>query len=153
MKLRKYTAEQLEAAIQSSTSYRQVLQKLNVAAAGGNYEVLKRAIIYFALDITHFTGKGSNKGRSFGPKRPLSDYLSNSHAIQSNKLKKRLLKEHVFEHKCNCCKGTTWLGQCIPLELHHLNGQSNDNTLENLTLICPNCHALTDNYRGKNKTS
>ena len=44
----------------------------------------------------------------------------------------------------------TWNGQTIPLELHHVNGNNKDNSLENLQLLCPNCHALTSNYRNRN---
>lgn len=48
------------------------------------------------------------------------------------------------------CGNTEWLDKHIPLELHHINGNHKDNRLSNLQLLCPNCHALTDNYRGKN---
>jgi len=51
----------------------------------------------------------------------------------------------------NVCKQITWLEKDIPLELHHIDGDHSNNELSNLTLLCPNCHALTDNYRGKNK--
>ena len=63
---------------------------------------------------------------------------------------KRLLNANLKERICEHCENTLWLGNPIPLELHHINGVSSDNRLENLQLLCPNCHALTDNYRGKN---
>ena len=63
MKLHKYSAEQLKIAVEISTSMRQVLQKLNVAAYGGNYDVLRKAIKYFNLNVSHFTGQAWNKGK------------------------------------------------------------------------------------------
>lgn len=151
MKLFKYTLEELKDAVANSTSVRQALDKLGVIPAGGNYRTFKKAIKEFSIDISHFTGKGWNKGRKFQPKRPIEDYLSNGHTIQSHKLRLRLLKEGVFQHICSSCQLTTWNNKPIPLELDHKNGQHIDNTLSNLRLLCPNCHAQTSTYRGKNK--
>lgn len=151
MKLRKYTLEELTNAVASSITKRQVLQKLKVVPAGGNYQVLRKAINYFNLDTSHFKGQGWSKGKSFGPKRPIEDYLSNKHPIQSYKLKLRLVREGYFEPKCYNCNNTKWLGDPIPLELEHIDGNHQNNNLDNLTILCPNCHALTPTYRGKNK--
>jgi len=150
MNLRKYTEEQLTEAVRTSFSYRQVLQKLNVAAYGGNYTVLKKAINHFGLDTTHFRGQGWNKGQTFGPKRPIDDYLSNKHPLQSYKLKNRLIEEEIFQPVCSNCGLDTWLGEQIPLELDHIDGNNKNNNLSNLRVLCPNCHALTPTYRGKN---
>ena len=65
-------------------------------------------------------------------------------------LKERLLKEGVKECKCECCGNTKWMGEPIALELHHVNGVKDDLRIENLQILCPNCHAFTDNYRGRN---
>jgi hypothetical protein len=153
MKLRKYTEQQLEEAIKNSTSLAQALSKLGVAPYGGNYEVLRRAIKYFHLDTSHFTGQTWNKGKSMGPRQPLKRYLNNELQIQSYKLKRKLLSENVLDWKCSSCKNTEWLGRPIPLELDHINGNHSDNQLPNLRLLCPNCHAFTPNYRGKNISS
>ena len=93
------------------------------------------------------SGKGFSKNRF---KMNLIEYLENSQDIQSNKVRIRLLEEGYKEHKCERCGLTTWLGQPIPLELHHIDGNKDNNTLENFQLLCPNCHAFTDSYRGKN---
>ena len=81
---------------------------------------------------------------------PLVEYLEKSDDIQSNKVRLKLLRENYKEYICECCKMSTWLNQPIPLELHHKDGNRNNNSIDNFELLCPNCHAFTDSYRGKN---
>lgn len=145
-----FTKEQLQVAIQTSNSIRGVLIKLNLAPAGGGYQTVKKYVKLFNLDTSHFKGMAWRKGFTFKPKRSLDEYLSNEFPIQSFKLKRRLLKENIFPHKCFNCEQEKWLSKPIPLELHHIDGNNQNNNLNNLQLMCPNCHALTDTYRGKN---
>lgn len=81
---------------------------------------------------------------------PLEQYLQCSKDIQSNKIRNKLLVEGIKQHQCEKCNRTTWNGQPIPLELHHVDGNRFNNEIENFQLLCPNCHALTDSYRGRN---
>lgn len=99
-----------------------------------------------------YAGNQSGKGlsKSNGKKLTLIEYLNTSKDIQSNKVRKKLLEEGYKPHQCERCKLTEWLGEPIPLELHHKDGDRFKNTLENFELLCPNCHAKTDSYRGKN---
>jgi len=146
-----YSIEQLSAAIKQSISIRQTLLVLGLAAKGGNYRIIHNAIKQYGIDISHFKQQGWAKNKIFGPKRKIEDYLSNRFPIGSYKLKIRLLKENFFSAQCSNCLATTWLNQKIPLELEHKNGNHLDNSLDNLCLLCPNCHALTSTYRGKNQ--
>lgn len=149
----KYSDEQLIEAVQKSTSYRQVLKFLSLVEAGGNYVVIKRKIKQLYLDTTHFTGRGWNKGLiiRLQIEKPLDEILVANSTYQSHKLRKRLLKENYFEAKCYKCNLTEWLKQPIPLELEHIDGDRSNNLLNNLTLLCPNCHALTSTWRRRKK--
>ena len=147
-----YTDEDLRNAVQKSYSIAEVCRTLRIKVAGGNYETLKRKFIQWDIDTSHFRGQGWNVGLSFkpNPKKPLSEILINGSNYQPYKLKRRLLAEKLLLRKCNSCARGSWMNQRISLELHHKNGRRSDNRLSNLELLCPNCHALTDNYRGKN---
>jgi hypothetical protein len=151
---RKYTDDQFIEAVKNSFSIRSVLSKIGIRPTGGNYEVAKRRIIDLGLDISHFTGKGhlAGKTHNWAKKTPTNEILikNSNHGITTHKLKNRLIKEGYFDRKCYGCGRTKWEGQDIPIELEHKNGNRFDNRIENLTILCPNCHALTKTYRGKN---
>jgi Zn finger protein HypA/HybF involved in hydrogenase expression len=146
-----YSEHELREAVKNSTSIRQVLEKLDIVPAGGNYQTTNRRIQKLNIDISHFTGQAWNRGKVIGPKRPIEEYLIENSVVQSFKLKGRLITEGLKEHKCECCGITEWNGKPAPIELDHINGNHHDNRLENLRILCPNCHAQTDTYRGKNK--
>lgn len=153
MNKRKWNNTQFIDIVKNSLSYAEVIRKLGLKPAGGNYDTIKRKIKELNLDVSHMTGQLWNKGKhvTCNKSQPLEQILvENSTFVSTNKLKKRLLKEHVKEEICENCKLKEWCNNKIPLELHHINGNRHDNRVENIILLCPNCHALTDNYRGKN---
>jgi len=152
MKRYRRTDEQFRAAIADSTSIRQVALKLGMnPQGGGTYKCIHDFIRCQGVDTSHFTGQLWSKGKQVTLKRPTEDYLNNHQPIQSHKLRLRLLREKILEPKCSSCNLTEWQGKSIPLELDHVDGNHYDNSLSNLRLLCPNCHALTPTHAGKNK--
>lgn len=152
MKLRKYTEQQLKEAVKNNISIIGVFKTLGISEAGGNYQTYKKAIKYFNIDTSHFTGQGWLKGKTHNYNtRNLKDILIKGNYENSHSLKNRIIKEKIKERQCENCKLRLWKNLPIPLELHHIDGDRKNNLLENLQLLCPNCHALTNNYRGKNK--
>ncbi len=153
-KKRSWTDEELIDAVAKSRSYRSVLIALRLIPAGGNYVQIKSAITLLNLDVSHFMGKGWNVGMQFRPVAPkrLDELLVNGVAYQSHLLKKKLFRVGLKTPACEIC------GWCqrsddgrIPVELDHVNGDHNDNRLENLRILCPNCHSLQPTHRGRNK--
>lgn len=154
MSKRKWTDNQFIEAVKSSFSYAEVMKKIGLKPAGSNYDTVKRKINELDLDTSHMTGKVWNQGERYRPikeARPLEEILvERSSYVSTYHLKERLLKEGVKEHRCECCGNTEWMGEPIALELHHVNGVKDDLRIENLQILCPNCHAFTDNYRDRN---
>jgi hypothetical protein len=149
---RSWTELKLKEAVNTSTSYRQVLVKLNLRDAGGNYSQIKKYVKECGFSTKHFKGKAWNKGlKGIGkPIIPLEKILVRESYYQSFKLKKRLFLAKLkpeFCEQCGWAKKTE--KSCLPLELDHINGDKHDNRLKNLRILCPNCHSLTPHHRGR----
>ena len=153
-KRRTWTDEDLKEAVEKSTSYRQVLVKIKLKPTGGNYTQLNKYIGELKLSTKHFKGHAWNKGlKGQGIYRvPLETILRKNSYFQSHKLKKRLFNSELKKPKCEICG---WAKKAqdgrTPLELDHINGNRRDNRLENLRILCPNCHSLQPTHRGKNR--
>lgn len=148
----RYTDLDLIKAINECTSIAQTLRQLGLKDCGSNYKTINRKIKKLGIDTSHFLGQAHLRGKSHSwtPKYDLEEIMQSNSDYSSSRLKDRLIKEGVFEHRCNKCGRQEWLGRPIPLEIEHINGISTDNRKNNLELLCPNCHAFTSTYRGKN---
>lgn len=136
-------------AIKCNSNLNQVCLKLNLKATNTVYEKLNRLIEENNIDTSHFSYKNYNCERI---RYSLNEIFTENTKVKSiTKIKHKLIDYGLRQHKCECCGNTTWNNKPIPLELHHINGVRTDNRLDNLQLLCPNCHAQTDNYCGKNK--
>ena len=154
MRPKKWTINQLRKAVRQSRSIRQVLHKIGLREAGGNYAQIKKYLHLYNINISHFKGRGWNKGMKmpFHPKIPLKKILVRNSNYQSYKLKARLFRKKIKKEQCELCGwAKKSLDGRIPLELDHINGNSKDNRLENLRILCPNCHSLQPTHRGRNR--
>jgi 5-methylcytosine-specific restriction endonuclease McrA len=139
----------IEEAIKSTDTMAKAAELINMP-----FMTFKRKAISLGLYKPNQGSKGRKKPwdiKNNSTKIPLTEILKGLHPqYQSNKLRARLIQEGVKLHKCECCGNKEWLGQPISLEVDHVNGISTDHRLENLRILCPNCHAQTETYRGKN---
>ena len=142
-KWRKFTRQEIEQFVQDSFSWRHLGSKLGYSTETGSYLTALRTMVKeLDLDISHFTGQGWNKNNFDYSRFQKDTVIKSSQAINA------LI--YLRGHRCENCNIEFWLGQPTPLEVHHIDGDHLNNEIDNLQLVCPNCHALTDNYRGKN---
>lgn len=130
----KYTKELLTKIVEESKSMQEVYQKLG-RRGGGNGSYLCKKINSFNIDKSHFVHPNTGKGMT-----NLSDVLSNKIKMNSHNLKNRLCKEGIKKKMCERCTLTHWMGFEMSLELHHLDENHDNNSIENLQILCPNCH-------------
>lgn len=143
-KWKQFSKEQLQEMANQVKSNAAWLRLMGYAGTGGNSTTVVNNILeaYPDIDISHFTGQVWNAGNTSYDKLT-SDFKGKRSTI------KRAL-ESIRGHKCECCGLSEWNGAPIALEVHHCNGNNQDNDVDNLLLLCPNCHAQTEFYRGKN---
>lgn len=155
----KYSKEMLEELCASSHSYAEVLRKSGRKIAGGNQEILKKKILKYGIDTSHFTGQAWNKDKTkeTDPRIKTKEIYKLEDIFHKNStITQKVLRTYVERHKLipyicqNCGCNGSWQNGQIALELDHIDGNNTNNELSNLRYLCPNCHALTNTYRGKN---
>ena len=119
---------------------------------GIHFNTLKRRALELGVYKTNPSGKGLKKPKGIGKGGILLlEILEGKHPqYQTNKLRKRLISENIKDEKCEVCGIIDWNGLSVSFELDHINGVRTDHRLENLRIICPNCHSQTETYRAKN---
>lgn len=139
--------------VKKNYSISQCLKAQGLKASGSNYKGFRERVKRLSLDTSHFSGQGHLKGKShnWASEIPVEEAFINGGTLQSGNLKAKILKYNLKEYVCEECKITEWRGEKLSLHLDHINGINNDNRLENLRFLCPNCHSLTDTYCGKSK--
>lgn len=137
--------EKIKIAVKESINFTEVLDKIKIPRQGNNSKTLKNILDINNIDYSHFTYRARKYKNSY---INASEYLNSNKKISTSALKKKLLKENLIENKCAICGLTKWQNKPITLQLHHIDGNTNNNSLSNLQLVCPNCHSQTPNYCG-----
>lgn len=146
----RHTEERLRVAVGASTSFREVVRRLGINPVGGNQAHVARRIRALGIDTSHFTQtrRGTPKGSSGSL---LTVRLPECGRVPGVRLRRELLRSGVAERCAECAIGPEWNGRPLTLEVDHVSGDWWDNRPENLRLLCPNCHAVTDTYRGRRR--
>lgn len=159
MSHRPYTKEWLEELCKESYSFAEVLRKAG-RKGGGSQEILKRKIAEFNIDTSHFTGQLWSKGKTrqedsrirSTEKYQLEEVFCKNSPVTQKVMRGYVERHNLIPYQCvNCKCDDNWQGGVISLEIDHIDGDNSNNELSNLRYLCPNCHALTETYRGKNK--
>ncbi|MGW3102525.1 HNH endonuclease signature motif containing protein [Streptomyces sp. NPDC001100] len=148
----RHTEERLRAAVAMSTSVNDVVRHLGISQVGGNQTHISRRIAALGIDTSHFLAV--RRGR---PKGSLGSVLQLRSAadgrVPGSRLRHALLHTGVEERCAMCSTGPERNGLPLRFEVDHINGDWWDNRPANLQLLCPNCHAVTDTYRGRRRRS
>jgi hypothetical protein len=139
----------LPAAVAEERSMAGVLRRLGLPDAGGTRARVQRTIDELGLDTSHHLGQAWSRGQRHQRVRTrLADLTDGK--IRTGTVVKRVLLREGWQHRCARCELERWLDGPIPLELDHIDGDRRNSDPSNLRLLCPNCHALTPTYRGRN---
>ncbi|MBT2479430.1 HNH endonuclease signature motif containing protein [Streptomyces sp. ISL-94] len=153
----KWTKEVLEAAVAASSNMYEVLHRLGLEAVGGHHAHISRKVKAFGIDTAHFTGPTwTERMRDNGRRRTAEEILHEDHSPQAtrtpnSRLRRALLEVGIDECCALCGIEAVWLGEPLPLEVDHIDGDWRNNRRENLRFLCPNCHSTTNTYRGRGK--
>lgn len=153
----RWTQEILESAVAASTNMCDVLRHLGLDIVGGQHTHISRRIRAFGIDTSHFErAPRSERTKNIGRRRSPEELLVESDPLTarrtpSARLKLAMLERGVDERCAQCGTAPFWRGHPLPLEVDHIDGDWRNNRLENLRLLCPNCHSTTDTYRGRGK--
>lgn len=151
----KYNKERLIVAVNNSQSFAGVLRQLNLRHNGGTQTHIKKKIIKYGIDFSHFTGQGHNKGKPALSRKTWQEILRNRPDKDRREdcyRLRRALMESGREYKCEECGiGDEYNGKKITLDIDHIDGNWTNHVKENLRFLCPNCHSQTSNFGSKNK--
>jgi hypothetical protein len=145
-----YTEQQAREVVAASRSYSEALRRLGLCASGGNWLTLRLWTTRWGIPTNHFDPYASTAAASRSRARPLEEILVEGSTYSRGSLKRRLWSSGLKPRRCELCgQGELWRGRPMGLILDHVNGVRDDNRLENLRIVCPNCAATLDTHCGR----
>ena len=152
-KIYKLSDEQFVELLKKSSTISEVLFKLGYTVKGNSwgYSQVKRRMDDLNLDYSIFKGKSAVIKTNKLNNVKKEDILKENCKHQRTVLRRYIIKNNLIPYKCAICGCTEWQGKTLSLELDHINGINNDNRLENLRFLCPNCHSQTSTYGSRNQ--
>lgn len=148
---RLYTEQQARDAIAASLTYTEAMRRLGVCHTGNARGVLVKWAAIWKIPTDHFDPDGVRR-RALPRRmnRPIEEWLVEHSRAERAKLKRRLYEEGLKQRRCEMCgQGEEWNGRRMSLILDHINGVRDDNRIENLRIVCPNCNATLDTHCGR----
>lgn len=149
-------ADQFQELLNTSNSFVDILIKVGLDPYNGNHKTLNHRIKEEGFDISNLEkNRRKNQERhikSLSKKRTyrLEDILVENSTFDRKNLKNKILEYKLLPYKCSICNNIgEWIGEPLSLQLDHINGINNDNRIENLRFLCPNCHSQTETFSGK----
>ncbi len=145
--------ESFKKIVSESKTYTEVVIKLELSPkSSGNFQTIKKYILKYNLDISHFQS-GFQSGNKPENIKTIDEVLIKNSFFSRKNLKRKLYKEGLKEKKCEICGiDENWFnGSKLVHILDHINGDPHDNRIENLRIVCPNCNSTLETNCGKNK--
>ena len=157
-KIYSFSKEELQELVNNSNTIRECMKKCGLSSEGGNRKTLFRIFTEYNLDLSIL-----KKNREFFLKERLKKgskkidenkiFCENSNYSNRTNIKRKLLEKKIFEYECSKCGNEgIWNNERLSLQLEHRNGINDDNRIENLCLLCPNCHSQSKTFCGRNTT-
>ena len=149
-----WSKEKLESTVKSVQCWWDWLRKLEIPTGGCNYRTLKKKAELYGIDTSHFD---HDYARTHNGRRIIKNRTNEEIFNDTTPIKRETVKNAYIQRilggiaKCECCGITNWNNKPLVFQIHHIDGCQSNNKVNNLKLLCPNCHSQTDNYSNKKR--